>query len=138
MREFETLDVLQESGHLCGEDRNRMQDILDELEGIWRMQETKARQRSRERNIKEGDRNTAYFQAMANQRDRKKRISVLEGPEGPVTETKGMLALAGEYYKTLFGYEEKLEVRLDDNFWSKEDKVTHEENVMLESPFSEK
>jgi hypothetical protein len=37
---------------------------------------------SRERNIAEGDKNTAYFQALANQRKRKKKISSLQGPTG--------------------------------------------------------
>jgi len=97
-----------------------MSNILAELDEIWKMEEVRARQRSRERNVKEGDKNTAYFHALANQRNRKKRISVLEGPLGPVTETKDLLSLATDYYKRLFGYEEKLDVKLGDNFWSKE------------------
>jgi hypothetical protein len=43
-----------------------------ELEKICNMEEVKAKQRSRDRSIKEEDRNTAYFQAVANQRNRKK------------------------------------------------------------------
>lgn len=68
------------------------------------MEEVKARQRSRERNIKEGDSNTAFFHALANQRNRKKRINILEGPNGPITENAKMLYLATDFYKTLFGY----------------------------------
>jgi hypothetical protein len=49
-----------------------------ELEKILHMEETKAWQRSRERDIREGDRNTSYFFALANQRKRKKNISCLE------------------------------------------------------------
>jgi hypothetical protein len=41
------------------------------------MEEIKEKQRSRDRNIREGDRNNAYFQAMANQRNRKKELLVL-------------------------------------------------------------
>jgi hypothetical protein len=49
-----------------------------ELEKILHTEETKAWQRSRERDIREGDRNTSYFFALANQRKRKKNISCLE------------------------------------------------------------
>ena len=70
----------------------------------------------RDRNIKEGDRNTAYFHAVANQRRRKTLIHSLDGPNGPVTEVDEMLkglvtstntylrkkTLLGSLYKTFF------------------------------------
>lgn len=68
------LDIKQETGVLNQQERERMENINKDLEALWRIEETKVRQRSRERRIKEGDRNTAYFQAVANQRHRKKEF----------------------------------------------------------------
>lgn len=52
--------------------------------------------------VQEGDRNTAYFQVVANKR-RKKIISELEGPQGLVFETEDIHEVAVNYYKDLFG-----------------------------------
>ena len=115
-----------------------MKQIKEELEEIWRKEETANGQRSRDRKIKEGDRNTTYFHAIANQRRRKNQLSILEGPDGPVYSTKDMLEVATNFYKNLFGYETKPNIHIDDQFWSEEELVTEAENVLLERPFSEK
>jgi hypothetical protein len=38
------------------------------MSNLWLREEVKAKQRSRDRDIKEGDRNTSYFHIVANQR----------------------------------------------------------------------
>jgi hypothetical protein len=49
---------------------------------------------------------------------------------------KDILAHASEYYKTLFGHEEKPVFNLDPVCWTQEEKVTEEENEALTRHFS--
>jgi hypothetical protein len=55
---------------------------------------------------------------VANQRRRKNRIVVLEGPLGDeVMETQDMLPIFVNYYKNLFKKEERTYISLDNSFW---------------------
>jgi hypothetical protein len=86
-------------------------------------EKTKARQRSRDRYILEGDRNTAYFHTVANQRRMRKLIHVLDGPDGPETETNKMLKTATGYYKDLFSFEARPNIRLRNDLFLKKIKL---------------
>lgn len=106
------------------------------MQKIWLVEETKDKQRSRDRNIKEGDRNTSYFHDVANQR-RKTLIHALEGPQGTATETKDMIEVASSFYKDLFCFEDREGFSLAQDFFSEGEKVTAADNSVLQAPFSE-
>lgn len=135
--EYNRLELKAEQNNILEQDRERMIEVASKLNDIWALEEIKARQRSRERDILEGDRNTSYFQAVANQGNRKKRIEALEGPQGLVEDEQGMMDIAVDYYKNLFRFEDRGPLSLDDNFWEETDKVTITENELLSAPFSE-
>ena len=100
-------------------------------------EEVKARQRSRERLILEGDQNTAYFHSIANQRRRKEQITSLQAPSGVVEDTEGIINFVVDYYKNLFGFSDKLDIDLSEDFWDASDPVSGEQNAFLEADFSE-
>jgi hypothetical protein len=95
--EYNILDNKAEEGGLSSSKLKRLKEVTDELGKIWALDEIKIRQRSRDRNILEGDRNTAYFQAIANRRSRKKSVSGLMGPDGWVEDQPGMLKVAVDF-----------------------------------------
>jgi hypothetical protein len=100
--EYSRLDVMVENRSLNTQEWERLAYHNGELNRIWSMEETKARHRAREREIREGDRNTKYFQAVANQRRRKTTLFNLDGPEGMVQSTEEIIKVATDYYKDLF------------------------------------
>jgi hypothetical protein len=136
--EYNKLDEEAENSGLSANKLARLKVVTDELGKIWALEEIKVRQRSRDRNILEGDRNTAYFQAIANRRSRRKRVDRLVGPNGIVEDQSGMIKIAVDFYKNLFGAEEDVGITLGPDFWELRDLVSQEENEMLCAPFSEK
>lgn len=136
--EFNSLDRKAELADLTPTEKGRLKVVTDKLNELWALEEIKSRQRSRERNILEGDRNTAYFQAVANQRNRKKRVDKLIGPLGMVEDDAEMLKIAVDFYKNLFCKEDRGDISLADSFWSEDEKVSTEESDLLIAPFSEK
>jgi hypothetical protein len=75
---------------------------------------------------------------MANKRRRKKKIVSLEGPNGEVNDTKGIIEIAIHYYNSLFGAESLMDISLSDNFWNPSEMVTDAHNSELDKEFSEK
>ena len=135
--EYNFLDKEAESRLLDDSECKRLDEITKELDKIWALEEIKARQRSRDRNLLEGDKNTAYFQAVANYRSRKKRVDSLMGPQGLVHDQAGIMKTALDFYKDLFAREERGDLILGRDFWAASDLVSEEENKILCAPFSE-
>lgn len=133
--EYDKLDIKSKTEPLSDSEIDRMKIVLQELQKIWLKEETHARQRSRNREILEGDRNTRYFRAVANQRRKKTLINALDGPNGTVTDLKGMLDIASSYYKDLFRKEDRSGFTLDGDFFSEGEKITNIDNSSLQKPF---
>ncbi|KAI4968066.1 hypothetical protein ZWY2020_005414 [Hordeum vulgare] len=138
LQEFDILDVFSETSQLDPNDKIRLEEIKKELEDIWKKEETALCQRSRDRRrIKDGDKNNRYFHALANHRHRKNHLFELNGDDGPVHSTKEMLVIATSFYKNLFSYEHNHNICLGPSFWKDHEKVTSEENDILQKNFSE-
>jgi hypothetical protein len=135
-RKFSRLENLAKIRNLDPEELSEFRAVEKELEQIWSLEEIKTRQRSRDRNLLEGDRNTAYFQAKANQR-RKKRVDCLERHNGLVYDQKGIMSIVVDFYKNLFAKEPDTNIKLGSHFWDSQDCVTEEENEFLLKPFTE-
>jgi hypothetical protein len=129
--------VLAESRPLTPQEKESFSQASKELNDIWAMEEIKARPRARERDIKEGDRNTKYFHVVANQRKRKTIIHSIEGPVGAVENTEEIIRVATDYYKGLFKYEPRPVLKIVEDFFREEDKMTAEENEALALEFTE-
>jgi hypothetical protein len=104
--------------HLTDREKEEMNNIGEELNRIWSVKEIKARQMEREREIKEGDRNTRYFQAVANQRRRKNNVHCMEGPEETVQSTEEIVEVATNYYNELFKFEPRPNINISSDFFS--------------------
>jgi hypothetical protein len=48
-----------------------------------------------------------------------------------------MVDHASQFYKKLFGEEPRANIKLDDGFWEMEERVTPEENELLEAEMTE-
>jgi hypothetical protein len=61
VNEIDCWDLQAENQGFTPLEREKRKDALSTLEKIWMMEEIKAKQRAREKKIKEGDKNTTYF-----------------------------------------------------------------------------
>lgn len=64
-------------------------------------------------------------------------IHSLDGPNGPTYDIKEMIDVASNFYRDLYKKEDRKGFSLSDDFFSEGEKVTGNDNISLESPFTE-
>jgi hypothetical protein len=123
LEEIDGLDNLAENHDLLKQERADRKFMCEELDSMWRLEEIKAKQRSRDRDIIEGERNTTYFSVVANQRKRKKPISSVEDNVVILEDNNSMIEHALTIYNTCFRKESRGNISLDEGFWEEDEKV---------------
>jgi hypothetical protein len=134
LEEIDGLDNLAENHDLSKQERADRKFMFEELDSMGGLEEIKAKQRTMDRDIIEGERNTTYFSVVANQR---KPISSLEDNVVILEDNNIMIEHALTFYKTRFRQESRDNISLDEGFWEEDEKVNQEEREALEADFSE-
>lgn len=96
------LDLLAESGPLSYDQRELKKDLDLQLNRLMKQEELKWQQRSKEKDLVEGDNNTKFFHAKANGRRRKNLILSLEQDEGKIKGEEHLMTYITDFYKKLF------------------------------------
>ena len=111
-------------------------EIMSKLSTVLAREETMERQRSRITWLREGDRNTEFFQAKAKVRGRSNRIKLLTTEDGRVlTEQEDLERMACDFYQRLFTAQDELRPELVCSHVPR--KVTPYMNDILDKPFTE-
>ena len=116
---------------------DREKGLMARLSEVLTREEIMEKQRSRISWLREGDRNTEFFQAKARTRGRTNRIKQLTADDGRVfTEQEDLERLACEFYQNLFSAQDELQPDLICTHVPR--KITPEMSDFLEKPFIEK
>jgi hypothetical protein len=114
----------------------RERELVGQLAELQAREGTMEKQRSRVSWLKEGDRNTRFFQAKARARGRTNRIRALRREDGTeVTDQEELEQMASTFYQNLFQAQDNLDPALVCNHIPR--KVTDQMNVLLDNPFTQ-
>lgn len=126
----------ERSSNLYRGPTTREKAILAKLSDVLEREEIMERQRSRISWLKEGDRNTEFFQAKARARGRVNRIKSLIDEDGRIlTEQEDLERLACQFYQDLFSAQHELQPELVCKFVDR--RLTPEMAQELMKPFTE-
>ena len=129
------LEKVREQNIGCGPTRSERR-LMKEISKLLSREEAMEKQRSRVEWLREGDRNTAFFQAKSKERAKSNRIVALNCPDGSLaTEQQELEKVTREFYSDLFTGQENLE--LEPILDHVPRRVTDPMNDDLTKPFSE-
>ena len=131
------LDTQAEFRTLTNDERNQLESARDDLIKLLREEELKYYQRAKVTDVLLGDNNTRYFQMVANDKHRKKRIFSQEHEGGKIEGQYNLKGYITQFYKELFGPPEENNFTLGDRT-DDIPQVSSLENAFLVAPFTEK
>ena len=132
------LEKKAETTLLTQQEADLKQNIKDRLNHLLREDEIKWFQRAKTMKLLEGDRNTKYFQALANVKRRKTRIFHLEQEEGIIEGDENLRKYITNYYKGLLGPSRKSNFSMSETWRDDIPQASEEENAFLSEEFSKK
>jgi hypothetical protein len=124
---------LAESSSLNDEDRDLLYNCRHQLSIITKEEEIKWLQRSKEKELLEGDSNTRYYHLRANGRRMKDRIICLNQEEGLIEGQEELKEYITNFCKKLFGKPVPSSIYLDT---TGVDSTSEEDKVFLTKPFT--
>ncbi|XP_077225653.1 uncharacterized protein LOC143858823 [Tasmannia lanceolata] len=128
------INTLAESGLASAEDYEQQGRLIQEHKELLMLKEISWRQRSRVKWLLEGDKNTAFFHAMASARRRRNGIESLEVEGEIVSDKERIIEEIIEFYRSLYSADGMLRpIPQDICFYS----LSLEASAGLEIPFSE-
>jgi hypothetical protein len=136
MEKYDSLNIRAEIEEHTSNKHARIKQIYAEMQNLWLKEKIKARQRSRDRDIKKGDQNVAYFHVVANQMIRKCLVHSLDRPEGLSQDNTEKMKISTDFYRNLFKKKDPSECHLANDFFFLEKKINLEHNHDLEVHFS--
>lgn len=133
LSKLDHLDRKEETTALSVVERSLRMNWDFSLKRIMRDEELKWRQRSHEKDLKEGDANTKYFHLKASGRKKKNHISVLQNNGEEIVGDKNLVEHITNFYKDLFGPPKVSLLRIDG---IECDQISEEDRLMLTAKFT--
>ena len=122
---------------LSDQEINYKHYLKERLVLLLREEEIKWYERAKVKTLLEGDDNTRFFHLVANGKHRKQHIYKLENDQGVVIGDDQLKKHITQFYKNLFGTPDMSEITLMENQILDIPQVSHEENDVLISEFTE-
>uniref|UniRef100_J3M899 Uncharacterized protein n=1 Tax=Oryza brachyantha TaxID=4533 RepID=J3M899_ORYBR len=111
---MEEIDKLCEVNGMTYIQKEKRDQLEKQLKIMMREDEIKWFQRSKEKEIIEGDNNTKYYNAKANGSKRKDSIEYLEQEEGVIHGQENLMVYITNFYKNLFSQPDSIQIRMQE------------------------
>ncbi|XP_078150904.1 uncharacterized protein LOC144546233 [Carex rostrata] len=136
LHRLNSLDTIRETRDLSYIEKEEWQSLHSKLDDIYLEDELYWKHRAKQKWLDEGDQNTKYFHALANNRKKKNRINSLDINNTTTTSPYEIQQHLFASYKDILGITGIKYASLKPQFWADHEKVSLQENSLLVAPFT--